>query len=151
MSIWTATLCGSSLRAGTIAERPQTARVADAARAATSSYVGPADDAAELFVAGVVVAPDDVPADQTGLFLVAGVVGTVEGEVPQRGELSGSSQKPTPGPGQLQHRRQQPAHQLTVIGAAHHIKKFKQGRLIQGHHHSAGLAPTPPRLHETTE
>jgi hypothetical protein len=35
----------------------------------------------------VVVAPDDVPADHAGLFLVAGVVGAVESEVPQRGEL----------------------------------------------------------------
>ena len=36
---------------------------------------------------GVVVAPDDVPADHAGLLLVAGVVGPVECEVPQRGEL----------------------------------------------------------------
>jgi hypothetical protein len=35
----------------------------------------------------VVVAPDDVPADHAGLFVVAGVVGAVEGEVPQCREL----------------------------------------------------------------
>jgi hypothetical protein len=34
----------------------------------------------------VVVAPDDVPADHAGLFVVAGVVGAVEREVPQGGE-----------------------------------------------------------------
>jgi hypothetical protein len=35
----------------------------------------------------VVVAPDDVAADHAGLLLVGGVVGAVEGEVAQRGEL----------------------------------------------------------------
>jgi hypothetical protein len=35
----------------------------------------------------VVVPPDDVAADHAGLFGVAGVIGTVEREVPQRGEL----------------------------------------------------------------
>jgi hypothetical protein len=35
----------------------------------------------------MVVAPDDVPADHAGLFLVAGVVGAVECEVPQGCEL----------------------------------------------------------------
>jgi hypothetical protein len=35
----------------------------------------------------VVVAPDDAPADHAGLFLVPGVVGAVEGEVAQCGEL----------------------------------------------------------------
>ena len=35
----------------------------------------------------MVIAPDDVPADHTGLLGVAGVVGAVESEVPQRGEL----------------------------------------------------------------
>src|SRR6266487_271785 len=54
---------------------------------AASSYVCPVDDAAESFVVGVVVAPDDVAADHAGLLLVAGVVGAVEREVPQRGEL----------------------------------------------------------------
>jgi hypothetical protein len=54
---------------------------------AASSYVCLGDDAAELFVVGVVVAPDDVPADHAGLFLVAGMVGPVEREVAQRGEL----------------------------------------------------------------
>ena len=33
------------------------------------------------------VTPDDVPADHAALLVVAGVVGAVEGEVPQRGEL----------------------------------------------------------------
>jgi hypothetical protein len=54
---------------------------------AASGYVCPVDDLAESFVVGVVVAPDDVPADHAGLFFVAGVVGTVECEVPQCGEL----------------------------------------------------------------
>jgi hypothetical protein len=44
-------------------------------------------DLAESFVVGVVVAPDDVPADHAALLLVAGVVGPVKGEVPQRREL----------------------------------------------------------------
>jgi hypothetical protein len=35
----------------------------------------------------MVIAPDDVPADHAGLLGVAGVVGTVQREVPQRGEL----------------------------------------------------------------
>jgi hypothetical protein len=35
----------------------------------------------------MVVTPDDVAADQLGLRLAGGVVGTVEREVPQRGEL----------------------------------------------------------------
>ena len=54
---------------------------------AASGNVCLGDDAAESFVVGVVVAPDDVPADHAGLFLVAGVVGAVQREVPQRGEL----------------------------------------------------------------
>ena len=57
------------------------------AASAASSNVCPVDDAAEPFVIDVVVTPDDVPADHTGLLLVAGVVGAVQGEVPQRGEL----------------------------------------------------------------
>jgi hypothetical protein len=55
---------------------------------AASSYVCPVDDAAESFIVGVVVAPDDVPADHAGLLLVAGVVGAVECEVAQGRELS---------------------------------------------------------------
>jgi hypothetical protein len=35
----------------------------------------------------VVVAPDDVPADHTGLFSMAGMVGAVQREVPQGREL----------------------------------------------------------------
>jgi hypothetical protein len=54
---------------------------------AASGYVCPVDDLAKPFVVGVVVAPDDVAADHLGLFLVAGVVGAVEREVPQRREL----------------------------------------------------------------
>jgi hypothetical protein len=38
-------------------------------------------------VVGVIVAPDDVAADHAGLLLAAGVVGAVEREVLQRGEL----------------------------------------------------------------
>src|ERR1700761_551333 len=52
-----------------------------AAASAASGYVCPVDDAAESFVVGVVVAPDDVPADHGGLLLVGGVVGAVECEV----------------------------------------------------------------------
>jgi hypothetical protein len=54
---------------------------------AASGNVCLGDNAAESFVVGVVVAPDDVPADHAGLFLVAGVVGAVQREVPQGGEL----------------------------------------------------------------
>jgi hypothetical protein len=57
------------------------------ATSAASSYVCPVDDAAEPFVVGVVVAPDDVPADHAGLLFVAGVVGPVQREVPQGREL----------------------------------------------------------------
>ena len=54
---------------------------------AVAGYVCPVDYSAEPLVVGVVVAPDDVPADHAGLLLVAGVVGAVQGEVPQCGEL----------------------------------------------------------------
>ena len=54
---------------------------------AASSYVCPVDDAAESFIVGVVVPPDDVPADHAGLLLVAGVVGPVQCEVAQCREL----------------------------------------------------------------
>jgi hypothetical protein len=47
----------------------------------------PVDDASEPFVVGVVVAPDDLPADHAALLLVDGVVGAVEREVAQGGEL----------------------------------------------------------------
>jgi hypothetical protein len=63
-------------------------RIHQADRAsAASGYVCPVDDPAESFVVGVVVAPDDVAADHAALFFVAGVVGAVEREVPQGGEL----------------------------------------------------------------
>jgi hypothetical protein len=47
------------------------------------------------FVIGVVVTPDDVPADHVGLLLVPAVVGVVQREVPLHGELRfcGVSQK----------------------------------------------------------
>ena len=54
---------------------------------AASGYVCPLDDAAESFVVGVVVAPDDVPADHACLLFMAGKVGTVQREAPQGGEL----------------------------------------------------------------
>src|SRR6185312_8132778 len=57
------------------------------APSAASSNVRPVDDAPEAFVVGVVVAPDDVPADHAGLLFVAGVVGAVQREVAQRCEL----------------------------------------------------------------
>ena len=64
-------------------------RLRDAPHGASagSSYVCPVDDAAESFVVGVVVAPDDVPADHAGLFFMAGMVGAVQCEVPERREL----------------------------------------------------------------
>jgi hypothetical protein len=62
------------------------AALGDAASAA-SGNVCPVDDAAESFVVGMVVAPDDVAVDHAGLVFVGGMVGAVEGEVPQRGEL----------------------------------------------------------------
>ena len=54
---------------------------------AASSYVCPVNDAAPALVVGVVVAPDDVPADHAGLLGMAGVIGAVQREVPQRREL----------------------------------------------------------------
>ena len=54
---------------------------------AASGNVRPGDDLAEPLVVGVVVTPDDVAADHAGLLFVGEVVGAVEGEVPQRGEL----------------------------------------------------------------
>jgi hypothetical protein len=54
---------------------------------AGSGRVHPVDDAAEPFVVGVVVAPDDVPANHAGLFFVAGMVGAVQREIPQLREL----------------------------------------------------------------
>jgi hypothetical protein len=57
------------------------------ATSAASSYVCLGNDAVEPFVVGVVVAPDDVPADHAGLFGVAAMVGAVQREVPQRREL----------------------------------------------------------------
>ena len=69
---------------------------------ATSGNVCPGDDAAESFVVGVVVAPDDVVADHAALFFVAEVVGAVEGEVPQDGERgSGLSTRRWQGVGDL--------------------------------------------------
>jgi hypothetical protein len=69
------------------APRTRLARRVRRRPSAASSYVRLVDDAAEPFVVGVVVAPDDVPADHAGLLFVAGVVGAVQREVPQRGEL----------------------------------------------------------------
>jgi hypothetical protein len=54
---------------------------------AASGYVCPVHDAAEPLVVGVVVAPEDVPADHAGLLLMAGVVSAVQREVPQGREL----------------------------------------------------------------
>lgn len=49
-----------------------------------SANVCPVDNASESFVADVIGAPDNIPADHAGLVLVAGVVGAVKGEVPDR-------------------------------------------------------------------
>jgi hypothetical protein len=46
-----------------------------------------AQNRSEGWVVGVVVAPDDVPADHAGLFFVGGVVGAVERAVAQGREL----------------------------------------------------------------
>ena len=52
---------------------PQTllffSRTSDLGPSAASGNVCPGDDAPESFVVGVVVAPDDVPADHAGLLL----------------------------------------------------------------------------------
>lgn len=45
------------------------------------------DDLAQLGIGGVVVSPDDELADHAALILGAGVVGAVEREVAQGGEL----------------------------------------------------------------
>ncbi len=68
-------------------QRCTSSRRASGSPSAASGYVCLVDDAAEPFVVGVVVAPDDVPADHAGLFFVAGVVGAVQREVPQGREL----------------------------------------------------------------
>jgi hypothetical protein len=47
----------------------------------------PVWDPAEALVAGVAVTPGEAAADHAGLLAVGGVVGAVEGEVAQRGEL----------------------------------------------------------------
>ena len=52
-----------------------------------SGCVRSVDDATGFSVLGVAVSPGDVAADHARLLGVAGVVGPVEGEVPQRGEL----------------------------------------------------------------
>jgi hypothetical protein len=68
-------------------EAALTKLTSDPGASAASGNVCPGDDAAEPFIVGVVVAPDDVAADHAGLLLVGGVVGAVEGEVAQCGEL----------------------------------------------------------------
>jgi hypothetical protein len=42
----------------------------------------------EPLIASVAVPPGEVPADQQALLGVAGMVGAVQGEVPQRGNLA---------------------------------------------------------------
>jgi hypothetical protein len=54
---------------------------------ALSGNVCPVDDFAEATIVGITVPPGDIAADHAGLLGMAGVVGTVQGEVPQRGEL----------------------------------------------------------------
>ncbi len=83
--VWT--LVTSSARTSTARRGPDMRRSSGLETSAASGYVCPVDDAAESFVVGVVVAPDDVPADHAGLLLVAGMVGAVEREVAQRREL----------------------------------------------------------------
>nr|WP_206188866.1 hypothetical protein [Streptomyces hirsutus] len=52
-----------------------------------SGDVDPGDDGAQANIGGVLVPPDDVAADHAALLLVAGVVGAVQREVTQGGEL----------------------------------------------------------------
>jgi hypothetical protein len=51
------------------------------ATGATSGYVCPVNDQAELFVVGVVVTPDDVPADHASPLLVGGAVGARQARI----------------------------------------------------------------------
>ena len=53
----------------------------------SESSSGACCNSSKSFVVGVVVPPDDVPADHAGLLFVAGVVGAVQREVAQRCEL----------------------------------------------------------------
>jgi hypothetical protein len=55
---------------------------------AVSGCAGALDNAAQAGVGGVAVAPGDVAADHAALFPVGGVIGAVEGELAQRGELT---------------------------------------------------------------
>lgn len=48
---------------------------------------GSSDDFPECRVSGVIVAPGDIATDHPGLLPVAGMIGAVEREVPQSGEL----------------------------------------------------------------
>jgi hypothetical protein len=48
------------------------------------------------FVVGVVVAPDDVPADHAALILVTGVVGTIERKVPEGGTTPDQASRASP-------------------------------------------------------
>jgi tetratricopeptide (TPR) repeat protein len=57
---------------------------------------GSSDDLAEPGVGDVSVAPGDVAADHAGLLAVAGMVGAVESEVAQRGELGLDPVQPGP-------------------------------------------------------
>ena len=72
---------------------------------AASGNVCPVYDAAESFVVGVVVAPDDVPADHAGLLLVGDMVSAVEREVPQAVTDGLSQWVPGNRTAQISHRR----------------------------------------------
>lgn len=52
-----------------------------------SGDVDASDEGAQANIGSVLVPPDDVAADHAAVFLVAGVVGAVQSEVPQGGEL----------------------------------------------------------------
>src|SRR5881227_1238029 len=67
--------------------RPTTDNAPHARASAASGNVRPVHDLAEAFVGGVFVPPDGVAADHAPLLLVTGVVGAIEGEVAQGGEL----------------------------------------------------------------
>ena len=76
-----------------------------------SGHVYPGEDAAQARIGGVAVPPGDVAADHAALLAVGGVVGAVEGELAQRGELAFKAVHPRGVRGR--------AGDLDVLAAAH--------------------------------
>src|SRR6202030_4356500 len=76
----------------------------------------PFDDGTQAGVGGVSVPPGDAAADHAVLFAVGGVIGAVEGELAQRGELAFEAVHPREVPGP---KRRQLRHYLGgSLGAA---------------------------------